>query len=345
MSSAEARSLETTLESNPGDFDARCQLIAYYTAQLAKAAVESARKSLVRHSLWMMENHPESPVAGLVALDPSNLSRATPEEVERERAIWAKQLTVHSRDLKVMENASEIFALLDPPLAEKAAQRAFEIDANNGWSSALLAWIYASAIFGVTGAEANGSYIASQPETSAPFAIKARRELETASDPALLGAAGRQLITLAAALQGKIHVDYAPLAEQCLAKALESNPADEGWRAALIELHDRTAAPPPQPETNAPLISVDPALQARKLTHFVKAPYPPAARDAGLSGKVRFHIEIGTDGRVEKFRFLSGERPLIPTAMYAARQWVYEPTLVDGKPVRVATDIAVEVNP
>src|SRR5579859_7881072 len=93
LSETEARALEKKLEGSPADFETRCQLIGYYTARLGKNPTESARQALVRHSFWIMENHPDSPIAGLVSIDPSNVSRATPAEVERARAIWSKQIT------------------------------------------------------------------------------------------------------------------------------------------------------------------------------------------------------------------------------------------------------------
>ena len=39
---------------------------------------------------------------------------------------------------------------------------------------------------------------------------------------------------------------------------------------------------------------------------------------------------IGADGHVERMHLVSGHRLLAPAAMQAVRQWVFEPTQVDG---------------
>ena len=46
-------------------------------------------------------------------------------------------------------------------------------------------------------------------------------------------------------------------------------------------------------------------------------------------------ITVGPTGRVEDVRILRGEPGLDKPAEEAARQWIYSPTLVDGKPVSV----------
>jgi len=54
---------------------------------------------------------------------------------------------------------------------------------------------------------------------------------------------------------------------------------------------------------------------------------------------------IGKNGRVRYLHATSGDMSTIPAAMDAARQWTYQPAMIDGQVVEVVTEIAVVVNP
>jgi TonB family protein len=82
-------------------------------------------------------------------------------------------------------------------------------------------------------------------------------------------------------------------------------------------------------------------IEAAKLVSHDKPVYPPLARNARIQGAVRLQALIGTDGTVEDLKVLSGHPLLIKSAMDAVSQWRYQPTLVNGKPVKVETEIDV----
>lgn len=111
-----------------------------------------------------------------------------------------------------------------------------------------------------------------------------------------------------------------------------------------------TAAPPPPPpppvkekEKPKPVqrIRVGGNVQAARLIHQPKPVYPPLARQARIQGTVRFNAIIGKDGRIENLTVVSGHPLLIPAATEAVKQWVYKPTLLNGEPVEVVTQIDV----
>ena len=56
---------------------------------------------------------------------------------------------------------------------------------------------------------------------------------------------------------------------------------------------------------------------------------------------VRLHAIIGKDGSVMQLEVISGHPLLVDAALNAVRQWVYQPTLLEGKPVEVDTTIDV----
>jgi TonB family protein len=80
-----------------------------------------------------------------------------------------------------------------------------------------------------------------------------------------------------------------------------------------------------------------------RLLKQVRAEYPEAARAEGREGNVLVRAVIGVDGTIANAVVLPGSDADFSTAAEAAvRQWVYEPTLLNGKPVETVT--TVEIN-
>jgi len=108
-----------------------------------------------------------------------------------------------------------------------------------------------------------------------------------------------------------------------------------------------SAAPPPPPPKEAPKpvtpkqIRVGGNVQAAKLVRQPKPTYPPLAKQARIQGTVRFNAVIGKDGAIANLQLMSGHPLLVPSATEAVRQWVYQPTLLNGEPVEVVTVIDV----
>jgi protein TonB len=50
---------------------------------------------------------------------------------------------------------------------------------------------------------------------------------------------------------------------------------------------------------------------------------------------------IGRDGSIRNLQLISGPPLLVAAALDAVRQWRYKPTLLNGEPVEVITEIAV----
>lgn len=89
-------------------------------------------------------------------------------------------------------------------------------------------------------------------------------------------------------------------------------------------------------------IRADADTQQQKLVHSVLPVYPDAAKQAGVEGPVRLKVVIAKDGTVQSLRVLSGDAALVDAAVEAVRQWRYQPTFVDGKPVSVITIVTVD---
>jgi TonB family protein len=82
-------------------------------------------------------------------------------------------------------------------------------------------------------------------------------------------------------------------------------------------------------------------VQAAKLIKKVQPVYPERARSERVSGTVKIHVVIGKDGQPSRILGVRGVCSLAESAVAAVRQWRYQPTLLNGKPVEVDTEIDV----
>jgi protein TonB len=100
--------------------------------------------------------------------------------------------------------------------------------------------------------------------------------------------------------------------------------------------------PPPPPEKTGPQrVHVGGNVQAARLVKEVKPAYPPMAKQARISGTVRLKAIIGPDGAIRNLNVISGHPMLVQSAISAVKQWVYKPTVLNGQPVEVDTEIDV----
>jgi protein TonB len=80
---------------------------------------------------------------------------------------------------------------------------------------------------------------------------------------------------------------------------------------------------------------------AAKCLRQTKPVYPPMAILARVQGTVVLQAIIGRDGTVQDLKVVSGPALLIRAAMEAVKTWRYQPTLLNGEPVDVLTEISV----
>src|SRR5216684_82905 len=99
------------------------------------------------------------------------------------------------------------------------------------------------------------------------------------------------------------------------------------------------------PDTAAPItpgkIRVGGNVQQMNLIRKVTPVYPALAKQARIQGVVRFTITIGKDGTVQDIQLISGHPLLVSAAQNAVSQWQYKPTLLNGDPVDVVTQVDV----
>jgi periplasmic protein TonB len=82
-------------------------------------------------------------------------------------------------------------------------------------------------------------------------------------------------------------------------------------------------------------------VPAPTLVRRVAPSYPPMAKAGRVQGTVRFNAVIGRDGSVVQLALLEGHPMLVESALAAVKQWVYSPTVLNGVPVEVQTEVQV----
>lgn len=97
----------------------------------------------------------------------------------------------------------------------------------------------------------------------------------------------------------------------------------------------------PQPRTPT-RVRVGGNLVPTKLLQSPKPAYPEAARAEGREGTVVLRAVISVEGNLLSVTALPGSDPVLATAATdAVKQWKYQPTLLNGKPVEIVTTVEV----
>ena len=90
-----------------------------------------------------------------------------------------------------------------------------------------------------------------------------------------------------------------------------------------------------------PLTAGSGGVPVPKRANTVKPEYPAEAQAQGIRGIVILELVIDKAGKVADARIVRSVPGLDEAALTAARQWLYEVTKVDGKPVRVRLTVPI----
>ena len=102
--------------------------------------------------------------------------------------------------------------------------------------------------------------------------------------------------------------------------------------------------PAPKPEKpSAPRepVRVSSGVQQANLIDAPKPVYPQLAKAARVQGTIKLQAVIAIDGSIKNLRVISGPPLLANAALDAVRRWQYKPTMLNGSPVEVITEIDV----
>jgi len=88
-------------------------------------------------------------------------------------------------------------------------------------------------------------------------------------------------------------------------------------------------------------VRVSSGVQQANLIYAPKPFYPQLAKTARVQGTIKLQAIIAVDGSIKNLRVLSGPPLLVNAAIDAVRRWQYKPTMLNGSPVEVITEIEV----
>lgn len=89
-------------------------------------------------------------------------------------------------------------------------------------------------------------------------------------------------------------------------------------------------------------IAVDAATLEQHVDHRVDPVYPPIAKAARIQGTVVFEVRIGTTGKLESMKVVSGPAMLQQAAINCLKQWTYKPFEKNGSQSAVTGQVSIE---
>jgi tetratricopeptide (TPR) repeat protein len=250
MIPAEADELEQRLAQNPHDLNARSRLLGYYFYQWMTVGEENAKAARARHVHWLISNHPESSAVAIyeAIIDPRGHQLADEAAYNKTRDLWTAAAAARPDSAAVQGNMAKFFQLNDKDLAEKALHKAIALEPNNNEWQWRLGYLYALGILGVDGLAFNGQPTSVDPQArNSPFAVKARKALDSAGHPLLLAVAGNTLYRYGSMLAptAKGRLEAVEDAEKLFRKAQTLEPNNPTWSQLLQQLqgmkHQMTA--------------------------------------------------------------------------------------------------------
>lgn len=340
-SQQQADQLESQLREDPENLSLRQALMMFYVNERNNAA-------LMPHLLWMIEHHPEAPMAPLPLFhvpprlgplaDSLAAHNSTQADHERMKAAWENALLQHSDSPDVLYNAGLFLQGEDSQRALGLFTQAQQLTAANEAKQArylqAISTIYAAAMIS-DGSNGSGRASLSNIAISSTLAANLRTALDTSNNPALFNQVGTTLVQLSRDEEGL----------SLIQRAIDLDPTNPKWKEALEwaqaeparrRAMQQLAAGPP---SNA--VRVSSQVAESNLVKKVDPVYPALAKQARISGTVEFTVEIGTDGKVESLQLVRGHPLLVNAAKNAVLQWIYRPTLLNGNPVVVTTTVEV----
>lgn len=126
-------------------------------------------------------------------------------------------------------------------------------------------------------------------------------------------------------------------------KASSDNPSV--GEAILLQAASRLAEINPLPRRGLGSVPVGQEIQAAKRLKGDQPIIPPESRNRRIKEIVRLSVILQENGLISDVRFVSGPEELRAEVERAVRTWVYQPTLLDGRPVQVELTIDVNLVP
>jgi TonB family protein len=370
LSSEDIAQLEAKVRANPADRDTRLRLLRHYmTFAPSQAGVRSPfQAARLGHVLYLIENFPSDPVSAstLTYVRSEGGPFADAGDHATVGNAWTRAVDQFPGNANVLVNATRFLYRENPEEAEQLLSRVVDREPTNRRIAANLGFLYAMDILGMM---SPAGHPAGRTESERQrLQEHARAELDRSRNVFVLAGAGTALPNLfprteqARTPNGDRAVFE--MASGLMSRARELGPQEIELRGPMplireFEEFQQTETGNMQHEPVRPMlestvrvqqgeaisppaaIRISGNVQAAKLVEKPQAVYPPEAMAARIQGMVRFNVMIGQDGRVENATLQSGHPLLVPAAVEAVRRYRYQPTVLNGTPVTVISQVDV----
>ncbi len=307
--------LEAQLQSNPEDLTARSKLLSFYT-QVRDS------QNYSRHLLWVVEHHPEAQMLDwAMNVAPAAALLRQGGDYDSAKALWEQNLINNGSSPEVVYHAALFFRNSDLQQSAQLLGQARGLMPSNPKYLDAQARIYVDTYL-------DGSKRLDVPANQSGDAEGIlQAQLQGSTDAALLSRIGSMLVSLG---REQSNERYRRTGMQLLEQAVVTDPSNPRWKEALASANVPTGP-----------VRVGGQVAEANLLSRVEPVYPPLALGARVQGTVEFMATIGPDGRVENLQLVRGHPLLVNAAKTAVLQWTYRPTLLNGNPVTVITNVVV----
>ncbi len=294
--------------------------------------------------LWFIEHHPDSPLLSPVQmmLGGLHISDAARDELA---TAWKSAIAKNPQSSAVLLTAAQFFTQSDPKYAVQLFTKVEQLDPSqskncDGWIERIYAAAEIEHITGIDHITGNANILGVHMPPD--LATELDSQLEASNSPALLSGVGNWLVR--SRFSGASDAVRNQRGLELMKRAIALDPGNPAWATALDSAKAEPARERNLAQLSAPgerVVRVGSGVADANLVKQVDPVYPPLALQARVQGSVEFTVVIGTDGHVQRLELVRGHPLLVNAAKEAILQRVYRPTLLNGKPVAVITDVTI----
>ena len=297
----------------------RAILLMYFAGKgAADPGAAQARRDLI---LWLVHVYPQDPIlsSSYAAINASDAEATSLIKQE-----WLNAVKQYPEDDLVIRGAANFLRLSDPSAAVKIVS-SHHWDRQASWLGA----VAATGALGVNGVSLdNGAAI-----STSPGSINASLREAILKSPDLKVVLSAMATTSQMARDLSAHnalpADFSPFCESLLKHTRELYPQTS------LDC-DTTPTKPP-----SGLQRIGGNVMEANLIKKVQPTYPQAAKNRRIQGTVEFTATIDRQGLIEDLELVKAPLALYDESYKAVMQWKYRPTLLNGQPVEVITDVIV----
>jgi TonB family protein len=335
LSPTDAATLESAVQSNPEDLDARMELLVY-------CAWNGQDMPFTNQLLWFIKQHPSTESVQMAEGMFHPIKSLSNQSREQIQAAWEEAIVKHSNSPVVLFNAASSLQRSEPERGLKLLRQAevLDVPAKQIMYEHSVATIYAAAELQRLRPRGAINNIQMSDDSSA----RLRGQLKESADPALLAEVGRILVQLNTPRGGE---EQFHRGLELIQQAIKLDPGNTEWTEAL-----QSAEAFPQRQLNYERLAHSEPLQRgtvhigsqvaeSSLVSKTDPIYPPFARAAHVQGTVEFTVTVGPDGKISAIQLVRGPSLLVNAAQDAVSKWVYHPATIDGKAVPFMTQVIV----